>query len=384
MEGQLQSIDSAMLTPLVRQALGSKTVEVAGWKIQEVHAGWSYGSAGDSFIHRVSGHARDRGEAVAWSLILKVLSPPADRGQPADFNYWRREADAYASGFLDDLPGGLATPRCFGVEDQPGGDCWIWMEDVADRFRSADDIGPKWPLEHYGVVARHLGQFNGAYLTGQPPPSHPWLSRGWTRHEITREAPAIAMLQESLGHPLVRRAYPPDVIEPILRAWAAREQFLHALDRLPQTLCHFDIFRANIFARRSSNGRWQTVAIDWALVGSGPIGRDICDLPHRGLDSTKARKVDPIVFEGYVDGLRDAGWQGDPREVRFGQTARYAMRRIVALESCLSWLTDESRYAWWQQREGCPMAEQADTFADSARHPPLDWDSEAWELLEEL
>jgi hypothetical protein len=36
---QLQSIDSATLTPLVRQALGSETVEVIDWDYQELHGG---------------------------------------------------------------------------------------------------------------------------------------------------------------------------------------------------------------------------------------------------------------------------------------------------------------------------------------------------------
>jgi len=32
---------------------------------------------------------------------------------------------------------------------------------------------PDWPLERYGLAARHLGQFNGRYLTGTPLPQHP-------------------------------------------------------------------------------------------------------------------------------------------------------------------------------------------------------------------
>jgi hypothetical protein len=139
-----------------------------------------------------------------------------------------------------------------------------------------------------------------------------------------------------------------------------------------------------MFARRSSDARWQTVAIDWALVGSGPIGRDIYYLPHFGLDSTTARKVDPIVFEGYLEGLRDTGWEGDPRQVRFGQIAHHVMRRITALGVFLAFFTDESRYSWSEQRAGRSMAESADWLAETTRHPPLDWDSEAWELLDEL
>jgi len=159
----LPSIDEAVLTPLVRQAVGSKAVEITSWDTQQVHGGFGFGGGGGSAIYRVSGQGFDQGDSLAWSLILKVLYPPARPSRESDWDYWRREAHAYESGFLDDLPGGLAAPRCFGVDDQPNGECWIWMQYVAD------DIGEKWPLEHYGVVARHLGQFNGAYLTGERP-----------------------------------------------------------------------------------------------------------------------------------------------------------------------------------------------------------------------
>lgn len=228
----LESIDKAMLTPLLRQALGSETVEVTSWDTQQIHGGC--GTAGGSAVHRVSGCSEDQVETADWSLVLKVLYPPTDRGQPPDYDYRRREADAYQSGLLDDLPGGLAAPRWCGVVDRPNGECWIWMEDVQD------DFGPKWPLEHYVVVARHLGQFNGAYLTGQwPIPSSPWLRRrGWLREEAVRGAPEIIQLHNSLDHPLVRRACPPDVVDAISRRWAEGERsfdarVLDALCRLP-------------------------------------------------------------------------------------------------------------------------------------------------------
>lgn len=40
---QLQSIDRATLTPLVRQALGRETVDVSDYRFQEIHGGVSGG-----------------------------------------------------------------------------------------------------------------------------------------------------------------------------------------------------------------------------------------------------------------------------------------------------------------------------------------------------
>ena len=379
---QPECIDSEVLTPLVRQALGSATVEIISWDAQQIYGGVSFGSAGGSAIHRVSGRGRDQSRTIEWSLILKVLHPPADRGQPSDWDYWRREVDAYASGLLDDLPGGLSAPHCFGVVEHLDETCWIWMEDIADN------IGPKWPLEHYGVVARHLGQFNGAYLTERTIPSWPWLSRGWVRDEIVHAEPAITQLRNSVDHPVVRRAFPPDVLDALLHSWAERKRFLDALDRLPQTLCHFDAFRRNLFARHTASGLDETVAIDWAAVGIGPVGYDIfilvaSTLDFREVDPGQAKELDRITYEAYLDGLRDAGWSGDPQQVRFGQTAPFTLRAITALAILLPWYLDRAQHARFEQRTGRSIEELADSQAEWRRHHPLAYyEDEARELLD--
>ena len=95
---------------------------------------------------------------MPWSLILKAIGANPDVDvPPTDYRYWKREPLAYESGLLDELPGGCFAPRCFGSVVADDG-AWLWLEDVRD------DLGPEWPFEHYGVVARHLGQLNGTYL----------------------------------------------------------------------------------------------------------------------------------------------------------------------------------------------------------------------------
>ena len=116
----LQSIDNATLTPLVREALGSDTVEVVDWKAEQHHV-----SATRARIFRMSGSARDQGQEVPWSLILKIAPVVDDRVDPPGTHYWKREALAYESGLLEDLPGGIAAPRCLDVVEQPGGEFWL-------------------------------------------------------------------------------------------------------------------------------------------------------------------------------------------------------------------------------------------------------------------
>jgi len=42
--------------------------------------------------------------------------------------------------------------------------------------------------------------------------------------------------------------------------------------------------------------------------------------------AASGRRLDAAAFTGYIDGLRDAGWRGDPAEVRFAYCAASALR----------------------------------------------------------
>jgi hypothetical protein len=359
----LTAIDQTTLTALVRNALDNATVEVTNWDYEQLHGGVGYGTA----IYRCAGQGRDQGQTTPWSLILKVLHPLDYGGHLSAWNYYKREADAYQSGWLDDLPGGLAAPRHFGVVEHPDRTCWIWLQDVTD------DIGAQWPLEHYGVVARHVGQLNGAYLAGEHQPSWPWLSSSWLRQYVAQSAPAMTPLRDSLDHPLVRRWLPGDASDRFFRLWAERDIFLDALDRLPQTLGHLDVFRRNLFARRTADGDYQTVAIDWAYAGRGAIGEELVPLIpasvyFREVELDKAQMLDQIVFAGYLQGLRDVGWRGDPREVRLGYAAAGCLRYTFGeIGRFLAVILDESLHVMAQQTFGRPIEDVLDYIAQVSR-----------------
>jgi hypothetical protein len=370
---QLAAIDRATLTPLVQSALNSELVEVMDWDYEQLHGGAGAGNA----IYRFAGQGRDREQKMSWSLILKTVYPEGDNAHISAWNYYKREADAYQSGWLDDLPGGLAAPRCFGVVEHPDGTCWIWLEDLTDV------IGPHWPLEHYGLVARHAGQFNGAYLVDRPLPSWSWLSSGWLQQVIESSASAIPLLRDSLDHALIRRRMPGDASDRYFRLWDQRGVYLDALDRLPQTLCHFDIFCRNLFARRTAGDDHQTVAIDWAFAGRGAIGEELVPLIlgsvmffEVGLDQAQA--LEEIAFESYLEGLRDAGWRGDPRQVRLGYAAAASLRyKFNDVGRWLALVLDENMHPLIQQMWGMPiedvidhgvqMESSFDRLADEAR-----------------
>jgi hypothetical protein len=370
---QLAAIDQTTLTPLVRRVLGNEVVEVVNLECEQLHGGIAAGTA----VYRFSGQGRDQGRTIPWSLILKMLRPAGGGADVSAWDYYKREVDAYQSGWAADLPGGLAAPRCFGVLDHPDGTCWMWLEEVVEG------IGSQWPLEHYRIVARHLGQFNGAYLVDRPLPDWPWLSSNWLWHYVEQSAPAMEPLRDAQASPWGRRWLPEKDSDRFFHLWEERARYFDALDRLPQTICHFDIFRLNLFARKAADGDDQTVVIDWAFVGRGPIGADLnplvwMSIALAGIGPDKAQELEEIVFEGYLEGLREVGWRGDPQQVRLGYTAASVRYLFPEVGRWLALILDESLHAAAEQTYGIPIGKAFDSVAlmrhfffgqlDKARH----------------
>ena len=364
-ESQLQALDQATLTGLVRQAVGSATLEIDHWLYQPLGYGNGLVTGG---IYRVEGTAHDGRQEIVWALILKVIRPAgADSLDPAHSLYWKREVLAYQSGLLDTLPGGLRAPRCFAAQEQPDGSVWLWLEDMSDRY------GPRWPVAQMARAAWHLGAFNGAYRAGQPLPTYPWLDQPGTivTHRGALESffrPAVVADPRTWRQPLIRRAFPVPIADRLLRLWADRAPFREALDRVPATLCHRDAWRRNMFAPPDSA---DLVLIDWAYPGRAPVGTDAGDLfaPSFGLlgvEPVEAATLDQTVFDAYLEGLHMGGWQGDPAVVRFSYAA-YAALKYCCLIPWLEDTQDEARY----RHLGAPVRARDGGFSSPAGRPAV-------------
>jgi hypothetical protein len=373
----LQGIDSASLTATIRHATERSGLVLGDWSVQPIHGGLGEGQG----IYRLSGHARDAGGTVRWSLILKVLAPSSDADSPSDWNYWQREAEAYRSGALANLPGPLRAPRCFAVTEQPNGHVWVWLEDIVEV------PGPPWSLTDYRQIARRLGQFNGSYLVGRPLPSDTWVSHRWIRSRVESNAAFVPMLQERADHPWVRWGFPPDVVARLLRIWADREMYFQALEQLPQTLCHMDFHRRNVLICSTPTGGSEPVVIDWAFVGQGAIGADTAPLVLTtfgffDVDVMDAAGLEEQVLTGYLEGLGEAGWHGDPRHVRLGYAATGALwHGIGGLHLALPILLDERFHPVIEQAVGQPYAVVCDRWVEVHRRFTLRLADEARTLM---
>ena len=209
------------------------------------------------------------------------------------------------------------------------------MEDLGDTGRLA------WPVSRFALAARHLGRFGGLYLAQRPVPDHPWMLRALLRERADRNAPFWDGMDQIRGHPLLPARLARRARRPRPSPLRGRHALLDVLDRLPQTLQHGDADRRNLLDRGSrgepsgraeAGGDAETVAIDWAFTGIGPVGQELAPLVVSSalwfaeVSLADLPALDRACFAAYVDGLRDAGWQGDAALARLGYTATCALR----------------------------------------------------------
>jgi hypothetical protein len=234
---------------------------------------------------------------------------------PRRWTYWCREPLAYQH----DLAGayavaGLTAPACRGVyvDDQEAVLLLEWVE---------GEPGETWPEAAYGSAAEALGRAQAPFLRGRPLPEVSWLSRGFLR-EYSSEKPVPWELlddDDAWAYPVVRQTFPAGLREGVLFVHACRERLYQISESLPRTLCHLDFWPKNLFRRPDG----QIVVIDWSFAGAGAVGEDAGNLvPDAAFDHFIAAAdlpdLEQVVFDGYLNGLRAAGWADDPRLVQLG------------------------------------------------------------------
>lgn len=340
------AVDLALLAraaePIVRRAFGR--APGATTAVSLAHAQINPSTAG---LFRLSGDG--------WSLVLKVVHSPAGGATPRGvapagwgesvdhWNYWRREPLLYRSGALSSLPGRLRAPMCHGVDDQDDGTIRIWLEDVC-----SDPAWTTWSPERFRLTARHLGQMNGGVIGRSAPSIDAAVAHGWLRSWMEDVWGSLMPLVEDPAawrRPLIARHIPESFSRRMIGLWRDRERLLTALERLPTTTLHRDAHPNNLFTRRAADGEWETVAIDWTQASLGPLGAEVGQtavMSHLlfregGLDLPA---LDSALLEGYLTGLRDAGWSGDPSVVRLGHALATGLHWGFAAAFALRWAAD--------------------------------------------
>jgi len=230
-------------------------------------------------------------------------------------HYWRREPDFYEAG----VPGPFAeasvrAPTLLGRFDRPGG-VVLWLEDLGGTSGGRLGVGD------LASASRRLGRAQAPYATGRDrAPAFPWSTgtlfsqlRSW--EDVGWEA---IYDDEMWRQPLVEKHFPPQLRESLVRFGERRWEVLDISRRLPQTICHHDVWLNNLFSFGD-----HTVLIDWAFAGHGHLGCDAGNIVTDAcgdllLPTSLLPDIDAAVTIGYARGLADPGWAGDPRTVRLG------------------------------------------------------------------
>ena len=325
---QLHAVGEPTRAGDARRPLRSSTARLRDWTWTRLayHVVWQ-----DRVIARVSGWALlDDNTPVHWSSVLKLYARSA--GAP-------REIRAYRSALLTALPGHLRAPRLLGIDEATDGSFWLWLEDVTD-VHEAPATGPVRPDgTSSGRLQRNLpglaaapGRVLVQSLAGAP------SGRGerWRRFRIGFRRLGCTGAVADSGQP--RNGVRSRIVQRTAQLRRDQAHFVGALERLPQTLCHHESSLANLFAVDRGDGLVETVAVDWEQIGPGPIGAEIATLVFGTLrrcefDAEQALELDQVVFAGYVDGLREAGWTGPEEHVRLGFTGAVALRWSVLVST---------------------------------------------------
>lgn len=321
-ERMMASIDSPMLAPIVTRALGSPVHEILRWEVENLGAINAYPA--HRRLLRLRGDAATSHDSVAWRVVLKIVArPPGASDDPSHPRFWAREWRILESDTLSSLPG-LTPVRLLGVTELDDACHGLWLEELTD------DFGGAWPLERYGLAARHLGELACVPAQALAVPGT-WLFERNIAAGTMPDAPELLFDPRAWRDHRVRALLPGRVEARAHAQWHDQTRFRSAVGELPLVVGHNDAHAGNLFSRSSNGAEPGTVAVDWELFGTAPLSADptymvIATLRRGLIPVEKAEALEDVVLAGYLEGLERGGGPVTEAQVRLGYYAQAALR----------------------------------------------------------
>jgi hypothetical protein len=349
---------SFSLAALPPAELAAVAAAAAGREVQDATAravpvDYAWGSPATAGLWRADVRAQAGGAALELTFFVKLLRHPrlwpelsqipdeAARQDFVSFFPWRFELDMHECGIGDLLPAGMRTPVLYRAQPVDADHVALWWEYVDQR------PGP-WELADYRRAAGLLGALAARRRAGAGPNRLlPEVSRRMPPGGALRYYVAGKVMQGCLPalreagtwqHPVLaaalHEAADPSLPADLAALGARLPTVLDQLDRLPQCYAHGDATPQNLLipARRPD----ELVVIDWGFGSLLPVGFDLGQLLI-GLASAGQTRladlpaIDAVIFEGYLGGLRDEGYDVDPGDVRAGYLGGLAARSALCL-----------------------------------------------------
>jgi len=221
-------------------------------------------------------------------------------------------------------------------------------------------------------AAYALGLLSGTFADPRTRARSAWLDWGRIKGYLEGSEPQFRAVFEDRSNPLLCRAFPDSSLARLVALWDSRQAHQRTLDALPQTLCHGDTQRHNLFLTTGSDGRPEVVAIDWGPVGLGPIGEDGANYDS-GVVADLAMSVEQIAeyceacYERYLAGVRAAGWTGESRLARLGYTASKIRVQAAVVRRFVQVFCNEVMRELWTRRmqaQGATLEDLADRIRE--------------------
>ncbi|MGV3465173.1 MAG: phosphotransferase [Heyndrickxia sp.] len=323
LKGIQASLNKETLYKCLSKMFNFSVSDVNGWQIE------SFCSRPLNFttegIYRIYGSVIIMGKETSWSLIVKIIKQDhADKNHPQHHNFWKREALINQSKLLDDLPEVIHTPQCYMVEEKPNGTVWIWMEEIKKNNIEL------WSENEFAFVAKQLGIFNGAYVMGKEIPDYTWICRNWLKSWVN-DCKKYS-IDPTNYYPQLKGQYDlDDIWNSFIYLNQNREKHFYTLSTLPRVLAHQDLSKQNMFIHRIQGSEKKLTFIDWQFLSISGLGEDLgklygVALSQRDIPIEKGEFYQELLFRNYLEGLMDAGWNGDRALPRYGFCASFALR----------------------------------------------------------
>ena len=147
-------------------------------------------------------------------------------------------------------------------------------------------------------------------------PATPWLSRRWLAQYIAEAPNWVGPVEPAVWEHPNLAPWPEPVRTRLRELWADRARILAVAEAAERTLCHLDVWPANLVDEAGTS-----VLLDWAFVGEGAVGEDLANLIVDSftdglMDMALLPELAEVAVDGYLAGLRDGGWAGSGDAVR--------------------------------------------------------------------
>lgn len=328
-------VDIGVLQQCVEKELNKAELVITDWEISPFSIKKkNFTTAG---LYQIRGIAKSGEIDYPWSLFLKIIQPEAEeKNDHEHFNYWKREALVHQSGVLNHIPPVIHTPRCHVVEEKSDSEIWLWMEEVKES-----NLGP-WSLERFSLIAHKIGLFHGGYATGEfPLPKEDWICQEWLASWVAgcdQYAP-----DASSYYPIVKGRY-----ESIDKNWNSylmfrqhQNDYFHVLKTLTRVVSHHDLSKQNMYINR------ELTVIDWQYLSVSGLGEDLgkmfgVAMSQDDIPVHEAWHYQEQLFEEYLEGLKLAGWKGNPLLPKLGFFLSVAFRSAWEMPKLIKLLANSS------------------------------------------